>query len=107
MGRLLTAAERDAIRRLHDGICMEPTRGAEGRYDLTADQTIGLVCVPGLVIEIRAKVPMSSVLSWCPMPAMPPRGSPRQPELARDNELTERLAMMLARLVGMPPGADS
>src|SRR5438046_1643689 len=58
----LSVEERDAIRRLHPGIRIEPTLGFESCYDLTPDQRIGIVCLPNLVVEIRPKVPMSSVL---------------------------------------------
>lgn len=97
-GQELTTSERDGVRRLHKGIRVEPTLGAEGRYDLTADQRIGLVCLPGLVIEIRPKVPMSSVLFLVSYACDAAAWFAQQPELARNADLTEVLAIMLARL---------
>ena len=58
----LSIEERDGVRRLHPGIRIEPTVGFDGRYDLAPDQRIGLVCLTTVVVEIRPKVPMSSVL---------------------------------------------
>lgn len=95
----LTASERDGIRRLHDGIRVEPTLGAEGKYDLTPDQRIGLVCLPTVVIEVRPKVPMSSVLFLVSYACDAAKWFEQQPDLARDADLVEILAIMLARVV--------
>jgi 5-methylcytosine-specific restriction enzyme subunit McrC len=91
--------ERDAVRRLHPGIRIEPTFGSEGRYDLTPDQRIGLVCLPSLVIEVRPKVPMSSVLFLLSYACDAFSWFEQQPEFAHDLDLTEVLAIMLARMV--------
>src|SRR5437867_135487 len=58
----LSIDQRDALRRLHPGIRIEPTTGAAELFDLTADQRVGVISLPSVVIEVRPKVPMSSVL---------------------------------------------
>lgn len=98
-GIALSADERDAIRRLHPGIRVEPTLGSDGRYDLTPDQRIGLICLPRLVIEIRPKVPMSSVLFLLSYACDAASWFEQQPEFADDLDLVEMVAIMLARLV--------
>lgn len=95
----LSIAERDAVRRLHPGIRIEPTSGSEDRYDLTADQRIGLVCLPELVVEIRPKVPMSSVLFLVSYACGATSWFDQLPELDGDPDLAEILALMLARMV--------
>lgn len=69
----LTALERDSLRRLYPGIRIEPTVGGDGLYDVTADESIGIICLPAVTIEIRPKVPISSVFSF-PTVAMRPAG---------------------------------
>src|SRR5260221_3956194 len=61
-GVRLSGDECDAVRRLHSGIRIEPAMGRRDCYDLIPDQRIGLVCLPGLIVEIRPKVPISSVV---------------------------------------------
>jgi 5-methylcytosine-specific restriction enzyme B len=95
----LSAQERDALRRLHPGIRIEPTIGFEGRYDLTPDQRIGLICLPSTVIEVRPKVPMSSVLYLVSYACDAASWFDRQPEFSRDLDLVEMIAIMLAKMV--------
>lgn len=98
-GVALSINERDAVRRLHSGIRIEPTLGSEGRYDLTPDQRIGLVCLPSLVIEVRPKVPMSSVLFLVSYACEAASWFDHQPEFTHEIDLVEMLAIMLARMV--------
>lgn len=95
----LSVEERDALRRLHPGIRIEPTLGSEGRYDLTPDQRIGLVCLPNLLIEVRPKLPLSSVLFLVSYACDTASWFEQQPEFAHDLDLVEVLAIMLARMV--------
>lgn len=95
----LSVNERDAVRRLHPGIRVEPTLGSEGRYDLTPDQRVGLVCLPNLVIEVRPKVPMSSVLFLLSYACDAASWFEQQPEFSHDLDLVEMIAIMLARMV--------
>ena len=95
----LSVDERDAVRRLHHGIRIEPTLGPVGRYDLMPDQHIGIVSLPNLVIEVRPKVPMSSVLFLVSYACDALSWFEHQPELGHDLNLVELLAIMLARLV--------
>ena len=95
----LTVAERDAVRRLHPGLRVEPSAGTEGRYDLTPDQRIGLVCLPSLVLEIQPKFPMSSVLYFVSHACDAATWSDQQPEFKNEPNLFEVLAIMLARMV--------
>lgn len=95
----LSAEERDSVRRLHPGIRIEPSLGSEGRYDLTPDQRVGLVCLPRLVIEVRPKVPMSSVLFLLSHACDAASWFEQQPEFSDDLDLVEMVAIMLARLV--------
>ena len=95
----LSPAERDGLRRLHPRIRIEPTIGSEGLYDLTPDQHIGVVALPSVVIEIRPKVPMSSVLFLVSYACDVASWFDQQPELAQDLDVVEMLAIMLARLV--------
>jgi 5-methylcytosine-specific restriction enzyme subunit McrC len=98
-GVALSVDERDAVQRLHAGIRIEPTLGFDGRYDLTPDQRIGLVCLPSLVIEIRPKVPMSSVLFLVSYGCDAASWFDQRPEFSPDLNLVEILAIMLARMV--------
>jgi 5-methylcytosine-specific restriction enzyme subunit McrC len=98
-GIALSIDERDAIRRLHPGIRIEPSVGFEGSYDLTPDQRIGLVCLPSLVVEVRPKVPMSSVLFLVSYACDAASWFNQQPDLAPDRNVVELLAIMLARMV--------
>lgn len=95
----LSAEERDGVRRLHPGIRIEPSLGSEGRYDLTPDQRVGLVCLPRLVVEVRPKVPMSSVLFLLSHGCDAASWFEQQPEFSHDLDLVEMVAIMLARLV--------
>lgn len=95
----LTASERDAIRRLYCGMVVEPTLGRDGFYDLTPDQHIGVVAIPGLTIEIRPKVPMRSVLFMVSYTCEKVSWRDEQPEFLKDTDLVEVMAMILARSV--------
>jgi 5-methylcytosine-specific restriction enzyme subunit McrC len=95
----LSVDERDTLRRLHPGIQIEPTLGLEGRYDLTPDQRIGIVCLPDLVVEVRPKVPMSSVLFLISYACDAVSWFKQQPEFAHDLDMVEMLAIMLAKVV--------
>jgi len=95
----LTIGQRDAIRKLHPGIRIEPSSGLADSYDLTSDQRIGLVCVSDLVIEVRPKIPMSSVLYLVSHACSDLKWSEQEPEFAQDLDLVEAVAVILARLV--------
>ncbi len=95
---LLSIGERKALRQLHPGIRIEPTDSNE-HYDLTPDQRIGLVCLPNLVVEVRPKVPISSVLFLVSYACNAVEWFTQQPEFARELDLTEVVAIMLARMV--------
>jgi 5-methylcytosine-specific restriction enzyme subunit McrC len=98
-GVLLSIEEREALRQTHPGIRIEPTPFSNDHYDLTPDQRIGLVCLPNLVIEIRPKVPMSSVLFLVSYACDAMEWFHQQPEFGREENLTEVMAIMLARMV--------
>jgi 5-methylcytosine-specific restriction enzyme subunit McrC len=95
----LSVDERDALRQLHRGIRLEPTIGAADRFDLTADQRIGVVSLPSLVIEVRPKVPMSSVLFLVSYAYDAASWFPEQPEFADNDDFADVMAIMLARIV--------
>jgi len=95
----LSVDERDAIRRFHPGIQIEPTLGCQDRYDITADQRIGLVCLPTLTMELRPKIPMASVLFLISYGCEAISWSDQHPEFAKESDLVEALAIMLARAV--------
>lgn len=95
----LSVSERDRIRELDRGLCLEPARGVQDLYDITPDEKIGLVCLPDLVLEIRPKLPMRSMLfliSYC-CEAM--TWSSESPEYADNADLVEVLALLLSRMV--------
>jgi 5-methylcytosine-specific restriction enzyme subunit McrC len=98
-GVFLSNEEREALRQLHPGIRMEPTPYSNDHFDLTPDQRIGLVCLPELIVEVRPKVPMSSVLFLVSYACNAVKWFNQQPEFARELELTEVVAIMLARMV--------
>jgi 5-methylcytosine-specific restriction enzyme subunit McrC len=95
----LSVVERGALQRLHPVIRIEPALGSEGRYDLTPDQRIGILSLPGLVIEIRPKVPISSVLFLVSYACDAASWFDEQPEFAKELDLVEVLTIMLARMV--------
>jgi 5-methylcytosine-specific restriction enzyme subunit McrC len=95
----LSAEERDALRRLHPGIRIEPTLGATDLYDLTADQRVGVISLPSVVIEVRPKVPMSSVLFLVSYACDAAFLFSDRPEFAENDNLADIIAIMLARLV--------
>ena len=95
----LSFDERDLLRRLHPGIRMEPTIGRDDCYDLTPDQRVGLVCLPSLVIEVRPKVPMSSVLFLLSFVCDAMSWFEQQPDFAQDLDLVDLVAIMLAKVV--------
>src|SRR5688572_16325226 len=78
---------------------VEPTESLHAHYDLTPDQRIGLVSLDDLVIEIRPKVPMSSVLFLLSYACDAANWFDEQPEFDRDADLVEIVAIMLARIV--------
>jgi 5-methylcytosine-specific restriction enzyme subunit McrC len=98
-GVLLSIEEREALRQLHPGLRIEPTPYSNDHYDLTSDQRIGLVCLPDLVLEVRPKVPMSSVLFLVSYACNAVEWFNQQPEFGRELDLTEVVAIMLARMV--------
>ncbi len=95
----LTPQERDGIRRLHPGIRLEASAGTADRYDLTPDQRIGLVCLPTLIIEVRPKVPISSVLFLISYACEAVSWFDTLPPLAADLDAVEMIAAMLARQI--------
>jgi 5-methylcytosine-specific restriction enzyme subunit McrC len=95
----LTLEECDALRRVYPKIQIEPTLGLRGHYDITAVERIGLVCLPTLVVEIRPKIPMSSVLFLISYVCDAVRWFDQDAEFARESDLVELLAIMLARMV--------
>ena len=95
----LSVGERDALRRLHPGIRIEPTLGAADLYDLTADQRVGVISLPSVVIEVRPKVPMSSVLLLVSYACDAASLFAERPEFAENDNLADVIAIMLARIV--------
>lgn len=95
----LSVGERDALRRLHPGIRIEPTLGAADLYDLTADQRVGVISLPSVVIEVRPKVPMSSVLFMVSYACDAASLFAERPEFAENDNLADIIAIMLARIV--------
>jgi 5-methylcytosine-specific restriction enzyme subunit McrC len=95
----LSMDECDAVRRLYPRIGIEPTIGHRGHYDLTPDQRIGLVCLPTLVIEVRPKVPMSSVVFLVSYGCDAVSWSDQYAEFADEPDIVQMLAIMLARMV--------
>ncbi len=95
----LSVDERDGLRRLHPGITIEPALGHSGRYDITADQRIGIVCLPALTVEICPKVPLESVLFVISYGCDAISWSDKRPEFADQPDLVEALAIMFARIV--------
>jgi 5-methylcytosine-specific restriction enzyme subunit McrC len=95
----LSVLERETLRKLHPGIRIEPTAYSDDRYDLTPDQHIGIICLPDVVLEVRPKVPISSVLFLVSYACNAVEWFDPQPEYGRDIELTEVVAMIFARAV--------
>jgi hypothetical protein len=99
-GVRLSLEQREALRQLHSGIRIEPTPNSNDHYDLTPDQHIGLVCLPDdLVFEVLPKVPMSSVLFLVSYACNVVEWFDQQSEFGPELELTEVVAIMLARMV--------
>jgi 5-methylcytosine-specific restriction enzyme subunit McrC len=96
---LLSIEERETLRQLHPQLRIEPTPYSNDHYDLTPDQRIGLVCLPNLVLEVRPKVPMSSVFFLVSYACNAVEWFNQQPEFGRELDLTEVVAIMLARMV--------
>ncbi|HUB81981.1 MAG TPA: hypothetical protein VMB03_24460 [Bryobacteraceae bacterium] len=95
----LTAFERDSLRRLYPGVRIEPTVGCNDRYDITPDQRIGIICLPTVTVEVRPKIPISSVfflVSYC---CDAVHWSEYLAEFGKEQDLVELLAIMLAKLV--------
>jgi 5-methylcytosine-specific restriction enzyme subunit McrC len=99
VGCALSVAEREGLRGLYPRLRIEPTAGRGDRYDLTPDERIGIVSLPGLVVEIRPKIPLRSVLFLVSYACGLAKWSDAQAEFAPDAEPVEFLALMLARLV--------
>ncbi len=59
---LLSATERDDLRRLAPSIDITPTIGAEGCYDLRPGSEVGALNLGTLSIEIRPKLPIDRLL---------------------------------------------
>jgi 5-methylcytosine-specific restriction enzyme subunit McrC len=95
----LSAAERDAIRVLHPGLGIEPTRGEDGKYDLIPDQWIGVISLPGITVEIRPKVAMSSVLFLVSYGLDDIRWAEHVAEFAHDADLVDVMSILFARMV--------
>ena len=95
----LSPEERDGIRRLHPGLRMEPSSGREGHYDLTPDEHVGLISLPSVVVQIQPKIPMSSVFFLISYACDSIAWLEGRPELARSADLTDVLALLLARSV--------
>jgi 5-methylcytosine-specific restriction enzyme subunit McrC len=95
----LTIAQREAIRELHPGILIQPSRLSTDRYDITPDHRIGLIATSDLVLEIRPKIPMNSVLFLLGYSCDAAAWSEEQPAYAEGDDFTELLAVMLARMV--------
>src|SRR5258705_11913377 len=89
---LLSIEERDTLRQLHPQIRIEPTPYSNDHYDLTPDQRIGLICLPNLVLEVRPKVPMSSVFFLMSYACNAVEWFNQQPEFGRELDLTELVA---------------
>lgn len=95
----LTIEQREALRKLYPGLRMDPAAYGRDVYDITPDQRIGLIALPDLIIEVRPKVPMSSVLFLLSYACEAAQWFDEQPEFGRDIELTDIVAIMLARLI--------
>ena len=95
----LSPRERDALRRIHPGLRMEPTPGWTDRYNLTPDQHIGLVALPSLTLEIRPKIPVSSVLFLISYSCDAVRWQERQADLEDADDIVDMVAILLARAV--------
>jgi 5-methylcytosine-specific restriction enzyme subunit McrC len=95
----LSPDECDMLRRLYPQIQIAPAIGAAGRYDVTPVERIGVVCLPDLVIEIRPKIPMSSVAFLISYACDAARWLEPNANFAAASDLAELLSMMLARLV--------
>lgn len=95
----LSAAERDAIRRVDPDMRIEPAAGKDGAYDLIPDQHIGVIAVPGLVVEVRPKIEMSAVLFLVSYALERVRWSGSLVDLAPDADLVDMIAILFARMV--------
>jgi 5-methylcytosine-specific restriction enzyme subunit McrC len=69
----LTSQQRDVLRLIAPSVNVTPTRGVDGRYDLTPGSTIGALNLPDLAIEIRPKIGIDRVLFLLSY-ALDPRG---------------------------------
>jgi 5-methylcytosine-specific restriction enzyme subunit McrC len=95
----LTLAQRESIRALHPGLAIQPSPFATDRYDITPDHRVGLIATLDLVLEIRPKIPMSSVLFLLAYACDAADWFEDQPEFGVDATLNDLVAIMLARLV--------
>jgi 5-methylcytosine-specific restriction enzyme subunit McrC len=95
----LTGPERDTIRDLHPGLRIDPSRGAENCYELTPDQHVGVVVLPGLNIRVLPKVPMSSVLFLVQHACGVIKWSEGVPDYAMGSDLVDLVAMSLAKAI--------
>lgn len=78
---------------------IEPSASREGDFHLTPDQHVGMVCLTDLVIEVRPKVPIGSVLFLIAYACEAIRWSEDVGEYDHDAELSDIIAIVFARLV--------
>ncbi len=97
----LSMQQRDGLRRLVPGLRLEPTAGQDGKYDITPGQHIGVVSLGELVVLIRPKIPMSSVLFLVSHACGAATWFDDHPEFAgaRDPDIADVLAVVLSRMV--------
>lgn len=95
----LSLGQREGLRRIYPSMRLDPSSSAEGEYTLTPDQRVGLVCLPGLTIEIRPKVPMASVLFLISYACEAVGWSDQLADFGPDPDLTDLVAIVFARLV--------
>ncbi|MFW5653465.1 MAG: 5-methylcytosine restriction system specificity protein McrC, partial [Planctomycetota bacterium] len=66
-GVVLTQRDVLGLRQIHPGLRIEPSSARVSAFDLTPDQHIGIISMPGLTIEIQPKIPLRSatfLLAW-------------------------------------------
>jgi 5-methylcytosine-specific restriction enzyme subunit McrC len=95
----LSVTERDALRKLHKGLLIQPAIQQTDRYDITPDQHIGLIALPSLTVEIRPKIPMNSVLFMVSYACDVMRWDSSEVDYDDHLEFVELLAIIFARAV--------